>query len=199
MHNDRNRNRKEILEQEGVKVITGIPNMKVHAKLCVIRKKVGKKILNYGFVSTGNLNEKTAMLYADHCLLTSNKQIMSDVNRVFNFLEKAVPDTRALQLCKTLVVCPTGMRKQLQVLINNEISNAKAKKPARIMVKVNSMSDEQLITQLYKAAEAGVEIKLVVRGIYCAMFEKIKAKKNSLCHQYCRRIPGAQQDHCFSQ
>lgn len=168
---------KEVLEQEGVKVITGIPNMKVHSKLCVIRKKVGKKILNYGFVSTGNLNEKTAMLYADHCLLTSNKQIMSDVNRVFTFLEKPVPNTRALQLCKTLVVCPTGMRKHFQLLINNEISNARAKKPARIIVKVNSLSDEQLILQLYKAAEAGVEIRLIVRGIYCAMFEKIKAKK----------------------
>lgn len=168
---------KEVLEQEGVKVITGIPNMKVHGKLCIIRKRVGKKLVHYGFVSTGNLNEKTANIYADHCLLTSNKLIMADVNRIFNYLEKPLPNSTALQLCKTLLVCPVNMRKQIQALINVEIKNARAKKPAAIIVKVNSLSDEQLLAHLYKAAVAGVDIKLIVRGIYCAMFEKEKVKK----------------------
>ena len=77
---------KERLEDEGVLVLLGVPNMKVHAKLCVIKKRQGSKTIQYGFVSTGNLNEKTATLYGDHCLLTSNRSIMADINRIFNYL-----------------------------------------------------------------------------------------------------------------
>jgi polyphosphate kinase len=167
---------KVILEQEGVKVFTGITNMKVHGKLCVIRKKVGHKLIDYGFVSTGNLNEKTAQVYADNCLLTSNKAIMADINRIFNYLEKPGTSGRYLHLCKTLLVCPDNMRKRLILLMDTEIKNAKAGKKARIIVKVNSLSDEQFINKLYDAAAAGVEIKLIVRGIYCAMFDKVKVK-----------------------
>src|SRR6185436_19773413 len=79
---------KERLEEEGVKVLIGIPNMKIHAKLCLIKKKVGSSTTYYGFVSTGNLNEKTSMFYGDHCLLTSNRTIMADVNKLFLYLEK---------------------------------------------------------------------------------------------------------------
>lgn len=167
---------KETLEQEGVKVITGIANLKVHAKLGLIKKKVGKKIIQYGFVSTGNLNEKTARVYGDHCLLTSDPRIMRDVNRMFNYIEKPSAGTGPLRLCRTLSVCPVNLRKNLVTLINNEIKNARAKKKASIICKVNSFSDEQLINLLYKAAAAGVEIQLIVRGIYCAMFDKVKHK-----------------------
>ena len=66
--------------------------MKIHAKICLIKKRVNEKTVQYGFVSTGNLNESTARIYADHCLLTSNKEIMTDVNRIFNFLETPRPD-----------------------------------------------------------------------------------------------------------
>src|SRR6185436_735735 len=75
------------LEEEGVKVLVEIPNMKVHCKICLIRKKVKDKQIAYGFVSTGNLNERTARVYGDHCLLTSNSRIMADVNKIFNYLE----------------------------------------------------------------------------------------------------------------
>ena len=78
---------KERLEEEGARVLIGIPNMKVHAKICLIKKRVHDKTVQYGFVSTGNLNERTARVYADHCLLTSNKEIMTDINRIFNYLE----------------------------------------------------------------------------------------------------------------
>jgi polyphosphate kinase len=74
---------KEKLEEEGVKVLIGIPNLKVHAKICVIRKRMNDKIFHYGFISTGNINEKTAKLYGDHCLLTSNRGMMADINRIF--------------------------------------------------------------------------------------------------------------------
>ena len=169
---------KNMLEDEGVKVLLGVPNFKVHAKLCVIKKKVGQKIEQYGFVSTGNLNEKTARVYADHCLLTSNRNIMADINRIFRCLENLKSGFFHLQGCKTLMVCPTGMRKQLIKLINIEIKNAKAGKEAYMIIKVNSLSDEQLIFKLYDAAAAGVDTKLIVRGICCAMPEFKKLKDN---------------------
>jgi polyphosphate kinase len=168
---------KEVLEQEGVKVLTGVPNTKVHGKLCVIQKKVGKKQTFYGFVSTGNLNEKTARVYSDFCLLTANAAIMADANRVFDYLEKPAIGQQTLAQCKTLLVCPTGMRKNLQELIAFETSEALARRPARIWIKVNSLSDAPLITQLHRAAAAGVEIKLIVRGIYCARFDKMQNGK----------------------
>ena len=70
------------LEEAGVKVLLGVPNLKVHAKVCLIKKRMNNQTIHYGFVSTGNLNEKTAQLYGDHCLLTSDRNIMADVNRI---------------------------------------------------------------------------------------------------------------------
>lgn len=169
---------KKVLEEEGVKVLLGVPNFKVHAKLCVIKKKNGTKIEQYGFVSTGNLNEKTARVYADHCLLTSNRNVMADINRIFRCLENVKTGFMHLQACKTLMVCPVGMRKNLIRLINTEIRHAKAGKEAYMIIKVNSLSDEQLIFKLYDAAAAGVKIQLIVRGIFCAMPEFKKLKDN---------------------
>ncbi len=168
---------KEELEEAGVKVLIGVPNMKVHAKLCLIRKRVGQTTTHYGFVSTGNLNEKTAGLYGDHCLLTSDRNIMADVNRIFNYLEQPAKRINMLKACKTLLVSPTGMRRQLLQLIQTEIRAARAKKPASILLKLNSLSDELLIEKLYEAAKAGVEIQLIIRGICCMLTENKKFKK----------------------
>lgn len=164
------------LEEEGVKVIVGVPNLKVHAKLCVIKKKVKNRILYYGFVSTGNMNEKTAKVYGDHCLLTSNRAILADVNRVFRYLEKPSTGQSNLRNCKTLLVCPHGMRNEINMLLAKEIRNAKAKKKASVIIKINSLADQSLITKLYEAAAAGVEIKMIVRGICCAVFDQKKFK-----------------------
>ncbi len=170
---------KEELEDAGVKVLLGLPHQKVHAKLCLIKKKVDNVTTHYGFVSTGNLNEQTALLYGDHCLLTSNKKIMADVSRIFIYLENPKTRTGLLGSCKTLMVCPTGMRRHLLQLINREIKNAKHKKKACITLKVNALSDEQLILKLEEAAKAGVEIRMVVRGIFC-MYTEIKKVKKSI-------------------
>lgn len=165
---------KEELEEAGVKVLIGVPNMKVHAKICLIKKKSQNKIIHYGFVSTGNLNESTAKIYGDHCLLTANKNIMADINRIFHYLEQPKTRMQYLRACKTLVVSPTNMRKKMIEFINKEIKNAKAGKPASILLKLNSLSDEVLITKLYEAAKAGVELKMVIRGIFCMMTENKK-------------------------
>lgn len=167
---------KERLEEEGVKVLIGLPNMKVHAKLLMIKKRVNNHTIHYGFVSTGNLNEKTSTVYGDHCLLTSDRFIMADVNRIFNYLENPKDGAKFLKACKTLIPCPTSLRRELYKLINKEIRNARAKKPASITLKMNSLSDEELIERLYNAAKAGVEIRLVIRGIFCMYSESKKFK-----------------------
>jgi len=165
---------KDRLEEDGVKVLIGIPNMKIHAKLCVIRKRVADRIINYGFVSTGNLNESNAKVYADHALLTSNREIMADANRIFNYIEHYKTGTHFLKACTAILPSPTFARNEILKLINGEIKNAARKKKAQIIAKMNSLSDEQIIDALYAAARAGVEIKLIVRGIFCMITEHNK-------------------------
>jgi polyphosphate kinase len=167
---------KQTLEEAGVKVFMGLPNLKIHAKLCLIKKRVNKRSRLYGFVSTGNLNEKTSRVYGDHCLLTSNHKIMTDLDRVFSYLENS-KNTQILKLCDTLFVSPLNMRKHFESLINKEIKHARANEPASIILKLNSLSDEELILKLYEAARAGVKIKMIIRGICCMYTENKKFKK----------------------
>jgi polyphosphate kinase len=165
---------KERLEDEGVKVLIGIPNIKVHAKLCLIKKRINNFTIHYGFVSTGNLNERTAQVYGDHCLLTADRHIMADVNRIFNYLENWKEGAGPLKTCKTLIPCPTGLRRELLKMVARETRLAREKKKAAITLKMNSLSDEELIDKLYDAAKSGVEIKLIVRGIFCMFSENGK-------------------------
>lgn len=158
---------KKILEEEGVEVLLGVPRMKIHAKLCIIKKRQHNKTIQYGFVSTGNLNEKTALVYGDHCLLTSNRNIMADINRIFHYLENWKAGMAPLTNCKSLLVSPSDMRQKIELLIAREIRHAKAGKPAQIILKVNSLSDETLIGKLQEAAKSGVQVQMIVRGIYC--------------------------------
>ncbi|MGH2646095.1 MAG: RNA degradosome polyphosphate kinase, partial [Ginsengibacter sp.] len=167
---------KERLEEAGVKVFLGVPNLKVHAKLCLIKKRVNNQTIHFGFVSTGNLNEKTARLYGDHCLLTSDRHIMADVNRMFTYLENP-KNIQPLKACKRLIVSPVSMRRQLHLLIDREIRSARDGKHASITLKLNSLSDEELIIKLYAAARAGVKIKMIIRGICCMFTENKKFKK----------------------
>ncbi|HEY4108197.1 polyphosphate kinase 1 [Puia sp.] len=165
---------KERLEDEGVKVLIGIPNMKIHAKICLIKKRINNFTIHYGFVSTGNLNEKTARVYGDHCLLTSDRHVMADVNRIFNYLENHKDGTAPLKACKTLIPCPTNLRQELVKMIARETKLAREKKPAAIILKMNSLSDEDLIEKLSEAAKAGVRVELVIRGIFCMFSENSK-------------------------
>ncbi len=168
---------KEELEDAGVKVLIGVTNLKVHAKLCLIKKRVKNVTTHYGFISTGNLNEKTAKVYGDHCLLTSDRNLMADVNRIFMYLENPSLRIGLLKACKQLLVSPISMRRQINLFINREIKFAKHKKPAAITLKLNSLSDSLLIEKLAEAAKVGVEIKLIIRGICCMFTENKKFKK----------------------
>ncbi|MBS1549511.1 MAG: polyphosphate kinase 1 [Bacteroidetes bacterium] len=169
---------KVILENEGIKVLTGIPNRKVHAKLCIIKKRIQNKTVQYGFVSTGNFNEKTAKIYGDHLLMTADRDIMADINKIFTVLKNPKSDyINLLKGCKNLLTCPENMRNKFNQLIDKEIEEAKAGRKAEIIIKVNSLSDKDIIDKLYDAANAGVEIKMIVRGIYCAINQKSFKKK----------------------
>jgi polyphosphate kinase len=159
---------KEQLEEEGVKVVLGIHNMKVHAKLCVIKKREFNRTKQYALISTGNLNENTARYYGDHALLTTNRNIIADINRIFDFVENPVKNASNLKNCKTLPVSPLTMRKAMLALITKEIRAAKKGKPASMVIKLNSLVDKVLIEKLYIAAKAGVDIGMVIRGICCA-------------------------------
>lgn len=168
---------KERFEMEGVKVLIGIPNKKVHAKLCIIKKRVNRKTIQYGFVSTGNFNEKTAKIYGDYCLMTCNRAIMADINKVFNALKKPKQDlATTLKMGNGLVVCPTQMREIIMAHIDTEIAEALAGRKAHIIVKVNSLSDKEIIKKIYEAAKSGVKIEMIIRSIYCAVNQKSFAK-----------------------
>lgn len=179
---------KKRLEEEGVKVYIGLQEMKIHAKICVIKRREFNRTTQFGFVSTGNLNESTAKVYADHCLLTSNRQIMADINRVFDCLERPIPNLTGLKTCRTLISAPITMRKFFQAQILKQISLSKRKKGGSLVVKLNSLSDDQLIHDLYDAAKAGVKSSFVVRGIFCGVMDQKSFKKQpqaiSIVDQY---------------
>lgn len=179
---------KTMMEEEGVKVLVGIPNVKVHAKLCLIQKRIEKKIIQYGFISTGNLNEKTAKIYADHCLLTASKPLLNEVNKIFTYLEKWQLGDKPIEKTRKLLISPINMRNSIIHLIKNEIKFAKQGKIAKIIIKSNSISDQILIDHLYKAIKAGVEVQLIVRGILTLKkgYEKLnnKLKAISIVDQY---------------
>jgi polyphosphate kinase len=128
-------------------------------------------------VSTGNLNEKTARVYGDHCLLTSNQKIMQDVTRMFSYLEQPKTGANFLRDCKVILPSPNYAKKEMMRLIDDEIKQARKKKPAGITLKMNSLSDEEMIQKLYDAARAGVQLKLIIRGIFCMFSENKKYEK----------------------
>lgn len=166
------------LEEEGAKVLVEIPDVKVHSKICVIKKRTNdNSTLLYGFVSTGNLSERTAKIYGDHCLLTSNQKIMADVNRMFSYLEQPKTGFNFLKDCKYIIPSPFFIKREMISLIEEEIKQARKRKPAAITLKMNSLSDEDMIQKLYEAARAGVQIRLIVRGIFCMLSEHKKFEK----------------------
>lgn len=151
------------LEEEGVNVLYGVPGYKVHSKICLVSRLEKQKLVYYACLSTGNFNEKTAKIYADHTLFTANKKITDDLVIVFRALKKNM----LAKGLKNLIVSPIDSRPAIYKLIDNEIKNAKAGKQAYMILKMNSLADEDLINKLYQASNAGVKIKMIIRGMCC--------------------------------
>ena len=153
----------EEMQKAGVKVLYSLPGLKVHAKIALINRLENGKLKNYAYLSTGNFNEKTAKLYTDYGLFTSDSKLTNEVERVFEYLE----GQKTGYIFKHLLVAQYGMRRGFQAMIEDEIENAKKGLPASITIKVNSLEDERIITKLYDASQAGVKITMIVRGICC--------------------------------
>jgi len=151
----------ERLTEAGIEVIFGIPGLKVHSKLFLIDRMEQGKLVRYSHIGTGNFNEKTARLYTDFTLLTSDPVICEDVNQVFDFLKYNYrrPDY------KQLLVSPHTSRTGIMELIDGEIKNAREGFRAQLFFKCNNLVDKQLTLKLYEASQAGVEIRLVIRGM----------------------------------
>jgi len=151
------------MQDEGVELIFGIKGLKVHAKACVVERIENRKIKRYGFISTGNFNETTAKVYTDVTLITANQKLLKEVEKMFEFLDI----NYKLHDYKRLIVSPHHTRKRFYLLIEREIYNATTGKPAYINLKLNSITDYNMIDKLYQASQHGVSIKLIVRGICC--------------------------------
>jgi polyphosphate kinase len=150
------------LTEEGVKVIYGVPGLKVHAKLCLITRIKNDITQRYASIGTGNFNEDTARIYTDHLLLTSDKKITNEVFKAFTFFNVNYKKDNYYHL----VVSPFLLRNKINLLIDNEIKNAQAGKKAYIYLKLNNLTDSEIINQLYEASNAGVTIRLIIRGMF---------------------------------
>ena len=153
----------KLMQDQGVKLIFGIPTLKVHAKVCVVEKLINNKILKYGFISTGNFNESTAKIYTDFTIFTSNQSLLDEISNVFEFFSFNYKKFKY----EKLIISPYNTKKFFKSLIKNEIKNAKSGKDAFIKIKLNNITNYEMVEELYKAAEEGVKIYLIVRGICC--------------------------------
>ncbi|TDO24341.1 polyphosphate kinase 1 [Pedobacter duraquae] len=151
------------LVEEGVHVNYGLTDYKVHSKICLVKRMEKGRARYYANLATGNFNEKTARIYGDHSIFTAKKEITTDLLKLFTALNKKMV-TKGF---KHLIVSPLESRNKLYNLIDREIKIAKSGKPAYLIFKVNSLADEGTVEKLYEASNAGVQIKLIVRGICC--------------------------------
>ena len=160
-----------LMKEEGVKVILGIAGLKVHSKLCMITRRENNALKNYCIIGTGNFNEETARQYTDHYLLTSDKRITSEISELFDFF---VMNFRHHSY-RNLIVAPFNMRDEFKRLIKNEIRNAESGVDAEIFIKVNNLVDREMIKYIRRAAESGVKVRLLVRGMFSLVLDSSTA------------------------
>ncbi|MBI1836179.1 MAG: polyphosphate kinase 1 [Flavobacteriia bacterium] len=151
------------LKENGVKVIYGIQNLKIHSKLIQIQRVVNGRETLISYIGTGNFNEKTARIYTDLGILTCKPKISNEIKKVFKLLENHIDKPEF----KELMVSPFNTRSKIISLINNEIRIAKKTNNGLIRLKINNLVDAKIIDKLYEASCAGVKIQLIVRGVCC--------------------------------
>ena len=164
------------LEENGVNVLFGVQNLKVHSKLFIIKRKAaGNKTESIAHIGTGNFHEKTANIYTDCSLLTADKTITREVEKVFRIFRSNIDRS----VFRELMVSPFNIRRKLYRLIDEEIRYAKNGEPARIEIKLNNLVDAKIINKLYQASQAGVEIKCIIRGI-CSLIPGVKGLSENI-------------------
>jgi len=158
------------MKQAGVKIVYSIPALKVHAKVALVKKKVNERMIYYGLLATGNLNEKTARFYTDHILMTGNHDLVRELELLFIFLGRRKDPRNAEKIpFKHLLVAQFNLQDRLLSLIDREIANVRLGLPASITIKLNNLEERVLINKLYEASNAGVRITLIVRSICCCI------------------------------
>jgi len=165
----------EQMQTEGIELIFGVKGLKVHSKVCVIERNEKNKVKRYGFISTGNFNESTAKIYTDVTLFTCHPQILKDITKVFEFFDI----NYKVQRYKHLIVSPQYTRSRFVKLIDREIVHALAGRKTYMKLKMNSLSDLEMIDKLYEASMAGVKIQLQVRGI-CSLIPGVKGLSENI-------------------
>lgn len=162
------------LQEEGVNIVHSIPGFKVHSKLLLIGRIENRKMAYYANVATGNFNEETARVYADDSLLTSNPAVTLEVLKIFELFSANFK----IPKFNTLVVAPFNMRSHYIHLINNEIKNAKAGKEAWVFIKLNNLTDESIVKKIMEAGNAGVQVRLIIRGSCVIAPDQLGVSKN---------------------
>ncbi len=150
-------------EEKGANVIYSYPKVKVHSKIMLICRQEGDINMRYAYIGTGNFNSETSEIYCDHAIFTADKNITKELSRLFKVLEGELIIPRE----KSLLISPFSTRQEFIKLIYNEIENAREGKKAKITAKMNSLEDGEMIDLLYKASQAGVEIRMLIRGFSC--------------------------------
>lgn len=164
-----------IFKENGAQVLYSYPGIKVHSKIIYIERQVGEDVKPYGYIGTGNFNEDTATVYTDFGLMTNNRKITEDLNRLFLVLEGIFIVPKA----KKLLISPFNMRNKFVGLVENEIHLAQAGKEAYMILKMNSLEDKKMIKLLYEASNKGVKINLLVRGM-CSLVPGIKGQSKNI-------------------
>ena len=149
------------MTKAGIRIIYSIPKLKVHAKIAMVIRKKGAKYGDQTYLGTGNFNEKTARLYCDHGLFTSNPEVVGDVKELYKHLE----DQKLRPEFKHILVPGFNMIPSFIEMINQEIANVEAGKIGYILLKMNGLQDKEMVDSLYKASEAGVKVDLIIRGV----------------------------------
>jgi len=156
------------MKEAGVKIIYSIPGFKVHTKLALVKRREQGRVKYYGLLSSGNFNEGTARLYTDHALLTTHPDIVREMEMLFIFFSFRVQPKKYKNLqFEHLLVAQFNLQSRFLALIDQEIAQAKQGNKAAITIKVNGLEDKVMIAKLYEASNAGVQIKMIVRGVCC--------------------------------
>lgn len=159
----------------GIRVVLGSPSFKIHSKLCVVSREESGQLIHYAHFGTGNFNEKTAKIYTDFSLFTRNQELAQEAIYVFDLIQLPYRRTKF----QHLQVSPINARTKIQILVRQEIQNAIEGLPAGIILKVNNLVDPEIIDDLYRASQAGVSIRAIVRGM-CSLNAGVKGLSENI-------------------
>ena len=151
------------LEEAGVHVVYGVENLKTHCKLCLVVRQEADGVRRYAHIGTGNYNRATSQVYTDLGLFTADPAVLDDVSEIFNYLTGYSQRTHFNQM----LVAPVSLRSRFVELLQREMAHVQAGRPAHVIIKNNAVTDPAIVRALYRAAQAGVEIDMIVRGVCC--------------------------------